>query len=103
MASQDLILPLLLRIAPPRPLTQQDLAGVTRISKRPVVEDEWDRKQPVQEDRVFDPLLHPDHQQQGQAHSEAHAQAQAEAATEEEQAPSASPEDEHPGHIDTYV
>ena len=99
MASQDLILPLLLRIAPPRPLTQQDLAGVTRISKRPVVEDEWDRKQPVQEDRVFDPLLHPDHQQQGQAHT----QAQTDAAAEDEQAPSASPEDEHPGHIDTYV
>lgn len=103
MANQDLILPLLLRIAPPRPLTQQDLAGVTRISKRPVVEDDWDRKQPVQEDSVFDPLLHPDHRQQGHKQAEASVDAEAAAQAEEEQAPNASPDGEQPGHIDTYV
>lgn len=99
MPSQDLILPLLLRIAPPLPLTQHDLAGVKRISKRPVVDEEWDRKQPTHEDSVFDPLLHPDHRQQRQAQAEAQT---AEAEVDTEPATS-SAESEPSGHIDTFA
>ena len=55
MPSQDLIFPLLPRIPAPQPLGQNDLAAVGALTKRPVIEEEWDKKKPVQEDAIFDP------------------------------------------------
>lgn len=97
MPSQDLIFPLLPRIPAPQPLGQNDLAAVGALTKRPVIDEEWDKKKPVQEDAIFDP--HP-----GEGGGEA-AQQQAEQQPAPEQ-PAAEQEQsgrDADGHIDIFA
>lgn len=96
MPNQDLIFPLLPRIPAPQPLGQQDLAAVGALTKRPVIEDEWDKKKPVQEDAIFDPK--PGEGGGGAAEQQARQHTDEQAA--EEQTPSGRDAE---GHIDTFA
>jgi len=96
MPNQDAIIPLMPRTAPAMPMAREDIAGVSAMVERPIIQKDWDRKEEVGEDRVFDHKQSPqqDPQQQDPAQ-----QAQ-------EQAPP--PADNEPtvdkdGHIDTFV
>lgn len=99
MANQDLVLSVLPRLAPPVPLSRDELAAVGALVKRPVVEEDWDRKQPVKDDRIFDPKPPTgDSHGQGQPQSQQHGAEPGAAANSD-----ASPTTAEPGHIDTFV
>lgn len=96
MPNQDLIFPLLPRIPAPQPLGQADLAAVGALTKRPVIDEEWDKKKPVQEDAIFDPKPG----EGGGGGAEQQTRQQPEPQTDAEQAPSGRNAD---GHIDTFA
>jgi len=98
MANQDLVLSVLPRLAPPVPLSRDDLAAVGALVKRPVVEEDWDRKQPVKDDRIFDPKP-----PTGGGHGQGQPQQQGADQQAAANADNTPPTPAEPGHIDTFA
>ncbi len=98
MANQDLVIPMLPRVAAPKPLPKEQLT-VNQAVERPVIAEKWDQKNPISDDPSYQlPQRNKKdkQQQQQQQQNQASEDEQTERSTED----SAQGDD---GHLDLYV